>query len=433
MEYKLSFYNIVTLDKGDSKYIWNTKKGSIVELESEVWDSLCAGDFENERVREYADALYKEGIIVNKDLNELEQIVFRAKQKQFAVGQKSFGMVIAPTMACNYNCPYCFEGAAKEQCAVMSQQVMDAIVKAWRFKLEGTLGIEEARITWFGGEPLLTYDRVIVPLQTRLVELCREKNIAFGASIITNGYFLTEEKYDFLFGSGVVKFVQITIDGTEKEYCKRKGTTAEAYHRVINNILNLSKYCTDNKLKTKINIRVNIDKSNYEDIKRVVDYLRQDDRYGKNIVYTPARLRDYDFCKELDSYCTTDEYERLQYDFEDYVEKPPRIIEPKTTFCGQHCMNVFCVGANGDLYKCEHDFGIKEHAVGNISTGLTYNKYFADFMYQPLPEKCNTCVILPVCMGGCPHRRLMTGQNFECEHTVENMKRSVNRYILSKK
>lgn len=433
MEYKLSDYNIVACEKEKSKYIWNTKRGSIVELENDAWESLEKSDFQSEAVRQYLESLYKEGIIVNSELDEYEEIMFIARQRQYGTGQDSFGLVIAPTLACNYNCPYCFEHTVKDKKEMMDLDTMKSIYSALAKKLKANPQIKKLRFTWFGGEPLLAYERVIVPLQERIVKLCNEMGVTFTASIITNGYFLTEEKLEFLFKNNGTKFVQITLDGTEEEYCQRKGTTKEAFARVVNNILNLSRYCTENELNVKINIRLNVDNDNYEKIKQLVSAMREDNRFSEKIVFSLARLRKYDFCKEYENCCTTDEYEKILYDFEDFIEKPPYIIEPKKTFCGQHCMNVFCVGARGELYKCEHDFGIKEHSVGHIESGLTYNKYFTEFMEQPLPKKCVKCKLLPICMGGCPHTRLMNKGQIECEHTVENLKKQVIKYINNRR
>lgn len=432
MKYKLSYYNLPVRETDTSIFIWNAKRGSIVELEKEMWALLENGDFQNERISAHSDSLHKQGIIVNSDLNEYDEIIFCAKQRQYAMGQDSFGLVIAPTLSCNYHCPYCFEHLIKGQNDIMSESVIDSIIATLSQKFSSSPHIKKARITWFGGEPLLAYDKVIVPLQKRVMELCKEHGIMFGASIITNGYFLTKEKFGFLFKENSTKFVQITFDGTEEEYYIRKGTTREAYHRVVHNILDLSEYLAENGLDVKVNIRLNVDNKNFDSIKEFVRKLKLDEKYHDNIVFSLARLRSYDFCKDFNSYCNTDEYEKIEAEFNDYVEKAPKIIEPKLTFCGQHCMNVFCVGVHGELYKCEHDFGVEAHAVGHIDTGLSYNQYFNDFMEQPLPAKCETCKILPVCMGGCPHRRLANKQQVECEHSVENLIKSVDKYILKR-
>lgn len=429
MQYVYSKYNVV-VDKTDNLVtVWNTKHGSLVEFEMEVFDLLSKNYFEDARIQKDFKAMIKEGFVVDKALDELEEILFQAKQKQYSTGQDMFALVIAPTLNCNYHCPYCFESLVKHDKGIMSEEVINAIVDTISNKIAQSNSLKKVKITWFGGEPLLTYDKVIVPLQKRLSDLCMENNKEFIVNMVTNGYYLTEEKFDFLFGKGEVKFVQITFDGTAEEYSERKGTTQEAYHRVRNNILNLSKYLIENKLETKINVRLNADKNNYENIKLFISRLKEEDNFHENIRFFLARLRDYISNPYSNSCFNTEDFEEIQGDFDAFVGNKADIPEPKVTFCGQHCMNIFCVGAKGELYKCEHDFGVQAHIVGDIRSGLYHNKYFNEFMEQPLPDKCRNCKILPVCMAGCPHRRLELHQEVECEHTIQGLIEKVKKYI----
>lgn len=69
------------------------------------------------------------------------------------------------------------------------------------------------------------------------MKYAKKHGIAFKADIVTNGYFLMPDKFDFMFGDDVYNIVQIPFDGTEKEYFLRKGTGAESYVRVSNNML----------------------------------------------------------------------------------------------------------------------------------------------------------------------------------------------------
>ena len=427
---KLSHYNLVIDESAEEVQIWNTKRGSIVRLEKNVYDELKKGCFDG-AVSQYIDSLVKEGIVVPKDLNEQQEIIFCARQRQYSTGRESLGFVVAPTLACNFSCPYCFEhGINRGGC--MSEEVQRQFAEFLKNKIKDNARVKNVRITWFGGEPLLAYDKVIVPLQNAIIRLCDEAGVNVSFSIITNGYYLTEEKFDFLFKNGHTKFVQITLDGSESEYVKRKGTTAEAYHKVVDNILNLSDYLYKASLSVKINVRLNADNANYENIKALVLNLKKDGRFHSNINFALERLREYGSCQALNDYCTTDEFENLKYDFDNFIGKSFKFPEPKTVFCGQHCMNVFCVGVNGELYKCEHDLGIPEHVVGNIKSGLTYNEYFLGFMDQPLPDKCLSCQILPVCMGGCPHRRFTNGGSAECDFTIKNLVKSVKKFISEK-
>ena len=429
-KYKSSYYNLVINESETTVHIWNVKHGSVIELETPLYEELKQNRL-NSGVLKYRDALIKEGIIVPESLDEQQEIIFSARQRQYSIGRDSFGLVLAPTLNCNYHCPYCFERGV-ERDGYMSDEVQQTLIRALSEKLEGNTKIKRARITWFGGEPLLAYDKVIVPLQKSIIELCKKLGIQTAFSIITNGYYLTSEKYDFLFKDCNTKFVQITLDGSENDYAKRKATAVESFRRVVENVLDLSEYVHKNKLDVNLNIRLNADNTNYPNIKELVIKLKIEKRFQDNINFSLERLREYGPCQSLNNYCSTEEFENLKFDFDDFVGKPLKFFEPKPVFCGQHCMNVFCIGVNGEIYKCEHDFGVPEHAIGNIKYGLSYNRYFSEFMDQPLPEKCMTCQILPVCMGGCPHRRLENHGCVECDYTIKNVIKSARRFVLGK-
>jgi radical SAM protein with 4Fe4S-binding SPASM domain len=68
------------------------------------------------------------------------------------------------------------------------------------------------------------------------------------------------------------------------------------------------------------------------------------------------------------------------------------------------------IGPQGELYHCWEDFGNPKLAVGNVKTGrsenLEYIQQYYDFDPTTHP-KCSTCTVMPLCMGGCPKRRLL--------------------------
>lgn len=72
---KLSYYNLVVDETATELYIWNTKRGSIVKLEKQIYEKVTQGCF-NGKVIQYIDALTKEGIVVPKDLDEQQEIIF---------------------------------------------------------------------------------------------------------------------------------------------------------------------------------------------------------------------------------------------------------------------------------------------------------------------------------------------------------------------
>ncbi len=70
---------------------------------------------------------------------------------------KYLDITIAPTMRCNFNCSYCFEGDNKSF-SKMSAEVENAIIQYIVKKKQST---ERLILRWFGGEPLLAFDKIL--------------------------------------------------------------------------------------------------------------------------------------------------------------------------------------------------------------------------------------------------------------------------------
>lgn len=65
--------------------------------------------------------------------------------------------------------------------------------------------------------------------------------------------------------------------------------------------------------------------------------------------------------------------------------------------------------AEGWLYKCWCDIGVADGRVGHLTEKFlpSNNLYYEYMLYDPTSSKvCGKCNLLPVCMGGCPFKRL---------------------------
>mgnify|MGYP001514746131 FL=1 len=100
--------------------------------------------------------------------------------------KKTLVLTIAPTQSCNFACTYCFE--KWRQSGTLSDQTENAIINYIKH-LKQTEGLENINLTWYGGEPLLQYKRVI-SLAKRIEQLGLNINENL---LITNGYFFTPE------------------------------------------------------------------------------------------------------------------------------------------------------------------------------------------------------------------------------------------------
>lgn len=126
-------------------------------------------------------------------------------------------------------------------------------------------------ITWFGGEPLLKTDLI-----ERITNQLKANHKDFQAEIITNGSLLTD---DILakFPDWNIQWVQISIDGMEEEYLRRKcyyTPQPGIFDQLVENIGKLIDH------EIPVDIRLNMDRKNADDCIKVTEYLQN--KYPNN-------------------------------------------------------------------------------------------------------------------------------------------------------
>lgn len=93
----------------------------------------------------------------------------------------------------------------------MDDITLNAIAKYIISKKERTI-----ELTWFGGEPLLCYDKIV-----KLNDLLISNNVSFTTSIITNGTLFTDDKIKLLNQLNIQQ-IQITLDGEQENHDKKR-------------------------------------------------------------------------------------------------------------------------------------------------------------------------------------------------------------------
>lgn len=133
-------------------------------------------------------------------------------------------VLLGLTNRCNLACPYCF---VRQSNSDMSMEVAEAAVELMlkNAELHGT----EPQVIFFGGEPLLMFDEIIVPLMDKY----KDKVHKWG--ITTNGALLDEDKVDFFYKRGVEPL--LSFDGIKMVQDKqRPGKGFSSYERVMENL-----------------------------------------------------------------------------------------------------------------------------------------------------------------------------------------------------
>ena len=103
------------------------------------------------------------GLITNHDEREA---LYAAGRMATAFG-RTVSLTIAPTMGCNFDCPYCFE---QHRAGKMSPKVQEDVVALVGHMLKAS-GAETLDVTWFGGEPLLAVD-IVEALSEKCILQC---------------------------------------------------------------------------------------------------------------------------------------------------------------------------------------------------------------------------------------------------------------------
>ena len=133
---------------------WSSFSGALAKVDSEflaVIDALRNGRTIDEGSKLIAEML-RCGFIVGDDVDELAiygELVRREKHRV-----NSLKLVIAPTLDCNFSCPYCFETRKNID---MPRDIQDAITLYVR-KTLARGNMRAFSVVWYGGEPLLRPD-----------------------------------------------------------------------------------------------------------------------------------------------------------------------------------------------------------------------------------------------------------------------------------
>jgi len=343
--------------------------------------------------------------LIDDDCNELERLRLRLLEGRFNTSYLT--LTIAPTADCNFRCTYCYEKDVIKP-EYMTIETEDIIMA---FATKFMKSIETLNVYWYGGEPLMHIESVI-RLSEKLIDLCNKHDVVYNANMVSNGYLLTSENITQL-EKLKLQAIQITLDGDESTHNKRRpfydGT--DTYQTIIDNI------CNNKEVLPPISLRINIDKSNPEASVAVTKMLDEAGLLDKVHPYLGRIINDADDYAASNDFdiCSFSQEELAYYNrFAGNFNKNnpyPRAIR---NYCGADSINSFVIDPGGSIYKCWHDIGKDDKCVGHINQADKKNeRLYADYMlYDPtMDDVCANCSLLPVCMGGCPIKRMANAES----------------------
>lgn len=418
-----SIYTLVFKSE-DKYYLYNSRSNFFSEISEPLFTALDCNDY-SKLPQEVIDELKEREIIVEKDCQYdfyyRELLNFNAKNNK----RRTLSLVIAPTTACNFACPYCFE--PKKNTKTMTDDVIEKLKEFVKTQED----IKSVSITWYGGEPLIAF-----PVIKKIYKALSEEGMPKieSQSIVTNGYAFNDEVIGFFKETGCGS-IQITIDGVGDKHNKTrclKDSTAPTFDTIVANIGKILTVLTD----TYVNIRVNIDKKNYLDFIEVDNFFKSRYPDNKMLSVYPGIIRsETEDKRSLCESCFTPSqvlefHELLRKEGYDWNDFPSRSGKG----CMMHNIAGFVIGPQGEIYKCWNDIGIQEKVVGYIdkselANSSLYIRYCA--MSIPYNEICKNCRVFPICDGGCSYyryRNMFEGCHFDlCSpyKDVEQLKKAL--------
>ena len=396
--WRVSRYNIAApvpgTDKAAIANLFKGTCGAYTPTELYLLDELDTLDEGHPILKRFRER----GLIVNFD----ERAALDALGRFSSAGRK-VGLTVCPTMGCNFDCPYCFENHRSGR---MSAQTQDDVIALAGRMMELT-GAKSFHVTWFGGEPLLAPD-IIGALSERFIDLAEKNGAEYSAEIITNGYLLTLEAAETLARCCVDK-AQITLDGIGEAHDRTRHLAGggATFERITENLRQ--------KLSFSVNIRHNVHAGNMSEVKELkafVDSLAKES--GNEISYYPALVRDNDASDSrggVDTLCGAEAGDI------GVMTEARRFSAGRGHYCMAHTLTGLGVDDAGRLFKCWEDVDKPEHSFGSaarwdpadpIATADNPDMLtcYICTALSGVDAECLECVWLPMCVGGCPNKRL---------------------------
>ncbi|CAO4174300.1 radical SAM protein [Methylorubrum aminovorans] len=408
--YRLSRYDIPVRLADGAALLFNARTRSLIllsEEEARAYRDLAGqGDFGPADVadRLLLQALIGGGHVVGAGVNELALV--RQSYEATRAAKGSLTLTIAPTMACNFACGYCFQGLNKPT-KKMTPDVQDAIIDFVKAKKD----LKALSIVWYGGEPLMGRDSIF-RLSDRLIAYCDKNKIAYSAGIVSNAWFLTAETAAQLH-TRRVRWVQVTIDGDRDTHDKMRPLTSggRTFDRILDNI----EQALD-ETAMSIQARVNVGVSNVERADAMLDDFaarRLGQRGNFGVYFAPIEASTPESGSAFTEKLSRAEFNRKVLALEGKARQLgfAGIQTPPSGFSGM-CVAAsnsgYVVAGNGDVHKCWETAHDPSKRTGSIFEPEKLHKSVnATLWSQWTPfdnATCRDCKILPMCGGFCAHR-----------------------------
>ncbi|MGP1446350.1 MAG: radical SAM protein [Candidatus Limimorpha sp.] len=431
---KQSIYNI-WVEEGDIHILYNSfSDRNIIFRKDEVENIKYYLDHTSEFEEVYPDLFRKIerlGFICDSSFDELNALIYHNRKEVF--GNKDYRLTINPTLQCNYKCWYCCveEVETKYEPRRMNDATIRKVKKHIQYMLEKER-ISMLTLDWFGGEPLMYFNEVILPISKYSLKLSTESNVPFTNGITTNAYFIDNKIIEKMVKIKMTSF-QIPIDGSETKHNSVKNMEGKGhYKRIIGNVNSICEKIEN----ASVVLRINYDKNTLRTISDVIDDIRPENR--KNIFVDFQRV--WQVPLSVDENGNNQILLKAIQNFEDAGFRTLNFLykrkNNKCCYADSYYHRV--INYDGKIFKCTARDYSDELSIGSIGKNgeLLLNDNLLSVMFSDIPfrnNKCLNCKMLPICYGPCVQKYYdeQIGKGiFQCRYDYSEV--SFQNYIIRK-
>ncbi len=354
--------------------------------------------------------LVSNGFIIDDSTDELALI--RLQNKREAFSTSVYYLMIYPTQDCNLKCWYCYESHVPK--SKMTEETLDA-VKLHISKVCKSRKFNRLRITFFGGEPLLYFNAIVLPIlehsqnETQKYGMILTPFFVTNASLLTKSVIMKIRQYSPLF--------QITLDGGRAKHDKvriwkgrkEKGT----YKQIIDALHLISLKCNYKQtgVSNVATIRINYDNFTLDDMEEILGDLKGLDK-PKFFIHLERVWQTSKFSS------SEEQFLKLKSSLE-LIGKSGfnvgfGIFGNKRTACPAEIEHYAIINWDGNIYKCNGRTLYPKDRVGTLlkSGDIAWDenciaKRTSVATFEN--EMCLACKMLPRCMGPCSQKQIEQG------------------------
>jgi uncharacterized protein len=396
---KLSQYNFFINDN-DKTICFNGISRFIFALNSEEFTFLQSSlnnleEFER-FYPSYFALLKAKSFITDDKVDELDIIRFLNRKDIYL--DNFYRLTINPTLECNFNCWYCYETHPK---GYVSEELKEKIIKHIN-NVASDNQIRGLDLSWFGGEPLLYFEKIVYPISLKAKSILEKNKLLFHNHATTNAYLIDKQMVKKFKEIDLTTF-QITIDGVKEEHDKIRNEKGKpSFEKIMENI-NL--ICESNE-KAHVLLRINYTDKTLESIDTIFDLIPQ------TIKKTQISIGFHRVWQTINNSNNKNAKNKLIAVIDEAINRGflcsyPESIPEGHKRCYADKFWHAEINFDGNVYKCTMDYTKPPHGKildnGNIEWDNSYiSTMYANSTFEN--EMCLKCKLLPICFGPCSRK-----------------------------